>query len=1453
MASPSYSPIGTGTPGAASAEQVLVMHCLKEDSIEGRDGYSLRAASTFDADLKKWAASLKHYELPLDMKSGSLLLTQTPRRLAFLRGPEGYVTLLHSSYLPEDTCKRPHSFITHALIYPRLDLLDAVSAWGATDWRTTEYPRGATKTLDRFAGVPAGGLLGEAALQAFLSPADAPAETNQSLAQVVNPGRVERDPDQRRRWVRATLDFFVRSAEPGATRGRVYVLAEPGVVALLVYAAARLLPRRLLADVSFTTFEPPHSTLRGAKARIVGGYARNGVEPSESNALRADGFVVDTFRDSYGPEPVIDGRWPLEELLTLAADGEWAKVDEVRALWAADASVAPGVTVTALADALRNRHRVAALRAGAITPEGLLELFHTRFGAELIRDLQLRARAWTVLEPVWNTPAVRREKDLEALVVEHVDDLVADLRRRVVAEPPEAWRGDWAAIKSVAPAARFAEGAQTVLQTLAASPQADRLTAEVRAELLRDWSNAAGGGIATPAGVAALLVPPDEAAFRALVKAPALPPRFAGVALLQALSGTTKWTAGPGLLAKDVADDRFAAFLAELMKAPEPTRKAALDRLFPDGDPTRDSKTVLARALHATVPLPDGAFETLLAAARCDTPAWHDDWLEGKALETLMGRLAPGSPLAQRLWAGLVRRFTPDNFDDRKRTDILNALIPASQRFASHMAPDDRARLEGWGQLNAHVHSPATEPAAAPRLAKACKAVGTSHDALAASLFRRNVTAAVPNATAEDNARKFAKILLGLLGSEDAACSRGLELAAGASVGVREAIFTTIANDLNHDRLYNANVHLLEGTGIFRKGLLPGGARSGRKSSAASSHVKIGPIRVPKPVMERAYFSLLGFMFCLALGGVLTFVDVIKIGRPPKTKAADSAPPPPSKPQPAPPERQLVSSDQSEATPHDVKDLKKERDHWKNEWTRTDADLTRTQSDLEKYKKRYDPLSSRYEVAKKAVDDANAAATKKADDEQKAKLAAEKKAREAEAAKLESETRAKSDAENAARSSYNDVPLSINGTRKADGRIEGVDDQPDFVFLRRKRDDGTFDHSFLATLHYFKSMSRGGQGEVDFYAVDFDKDGKISWTYHGQDENPRLVKRAIASGFEQNVLLFEAIDTAKRVDTIYRDTLGNKDWIEPLKNKRRNEARTTTADPDQRHFAGLQNPDELTEQNLAVMGIGYFAIAKMKLSPIKDANGAPQKDRSGKVQYDPYPKPEIDVVEVWDGVNEARPVFRYDVSEHRDICSSGQDGKVWSMGFDTKHDRLIVNYEDLLHLIAIPLVRTDKTSPLAAWPMKHTTGVRGFDFTADGAMLLSLDKGNAIKMWGMSGTEPKSDHRDVPTGILNSTCLALSRDMAGLLAVGDKQGKVTIFEYPVAGAKPGDPPFRKLVQLDHVAMVSKLEFSADGRVLAGLAIPKAKAEISDKDPDVPPTGVIRLWPCDKLRKLAKLP
>src|SRR3954454_8964719 len=99
-------------PEGRVAEQIYVTHCLKEDSVHGKAGFSVRASSTNDQTLLRVALDYPMYELPVTMWSRSPQPDQAPRRLPLVAAPGNRVALVHSSYLTHDTIHREGSFLS---------------------------------------------------------------------------------------------------------------------------------------------------------------------------------------------------------------------------------------------------------------------------------------------------------------------------------------------------------------------------------------------------------------------------------------------------------------------------------------------------------------------------------------------------------------------------------------------------------------------------------------------------------------------------------------------------------------------------------------------------------------------------------------------------------------------------------------------------------------------------------------------------------------------------------------------------------------------------------------------------------------------------------------------------------------------------------------------------------------------------------------------------------------------------------------------------------------------------------------------------------------------------------------------------------------------------------------------------------------------------------------------
>ncbi len=813
MATPNTRSLDRSPTAAGPIEQLVVTHCLKEDSVLGQEGFSVRAASpgARDPAMMEWALKLDYYELPLDMKTGALLVNQAPRRLARVPGPGGRVALVHTAYLPQDTVGRSHSFISQILLLEELSTLSAAAAWGSSDWHTSEFTRGETKVLQALDRLPRGTLIDDTALKGFLSSAPAPAD--QSLARTIYPGRVESNPEARRRWVRAALVGFLKAVEPNSRRARMCILAEPGSVALLVYAISRLLPQQIAGSFSFSTYEPPHTTLRENKvARLIGSFARNGLDRVDLESLRRRGYVLDTFRNEEDHDLSVGADWPLEGLLKLAAEGDWRGVDEIRELWSRDPRIAPGVSSAALADALRVRPLAAALKNGTLGADGLLELRHNRLGEELLRDNESRRPTWEVVRKVWTQPRIRHE--FVELLRAHVDELLDDLSGLVESGSTGAWREAWSALKPVIPDERRVDDFSRLLAAMERTGAA--LPASERSNLVGEWCQTAPETAVFPAGLYWLLHAGSADAFRVLVGSSSVTARVAGLASCLALSSPADWAAEPAFL-KDLQEDHFHAFIADLPIFD--SRKAVYDRLR---SARGLSKALVDRLIRLRGRLPESRVEEVLSAIGCDDPVWHDYWIKGEGANfaALLERVGSDSALARRIWSGLIARVTAKNFVDAQESG-LGVLVDMRARYPNSLSREQQERLDAWNAVNLEFASPPkTQPAdKASNLAAACGAIDVPREDLAQSWFRTHVSTAASPAELKDKAEKFGRTLIGFFETEEAACERALELSAGLEA--RElrrrcmtALFDAIVSDENRDRLASRFENELLASGI---------------------------------------------------------------------------------------------------------------------------------------------------------------------------------------------------------------------------------------------------------------------------------------------------------------------------------------------------------------------------------------------------------------------------------------------------------------------------------------------------------------------------------------------------------------------------------------------------------------------------------------------------------------
>jgi hypothetical protein len=682
------APAAGGAP--ARAEQLYVTHCARGDSVQGQEGFGPRACSSSDPALLRLALELPAHELPVGMWSLNVTAAQAPRRLARVELPNGRVALVHSSYLPLDTRGRDGNYFTHVLVYDRLSPREAIRTWASPRWQT-DYLPGAPKELPPFEGLPPGSAIHDGALAAFLNPATAsPVES--ALATAVFTERVRTAGDRRRDWLRLTLAAALRAlaeSEPG--RSRVYLHAEPGVTALLVYGLARLLPEALVARLSFSTYESPGASLRECKyARVIGTWTGQPDRPLEADALRRNGYVIDLTR-----EPAPDEVPPAaDQLVALAAAGDWEAVEELHAL-AARSSAGP---VEALDEAAAVRPIYRRVKTGPLAPADLAALARSPLGEALLEEMA--PAAWPL---VWRhcleEEAARR--DFLNILRRRRDELEANVCRAILEGDSPPWPRQWALLRAVLSPADAAARFRSILAR-ARGGGWRRFPPAARLALLREWQTTEPDLAFLPAQEAELLATTGEAELAELAKSE-LPNRWLGQAWCLALADSARAPEVAALL-------QSAETLRGFCEAVRGLHAATADELLAPLLPPRKQAGVdlFARLEAAGLTLDPPVLERLLARAHAAEGRWLRHWLQGDNLARLGGALPSGSSLLAAIWKRYTASITEAYLSGHREQQALVERLEAARE--ARTPAEAAVALDGWRRRRAEI-----DGTAAPR------------------------------------------------------------------------------------------------------------------------------------------------------------------------------------------------------------------------------------------------------------------------------------------------------------------------------------------------------------------------------------------------------------------------------------------------------------------------------------------------------------------------------------------------------------------------------------------------------------------------------------------------------------------------------------------------------------------------------------------------------------------
>jgi hypothetical protein len=694
------------------AEQVYVTHCLQSDSVRNETGFSIRAASTDDPDLLKFAADYPAYELPLDMWANEPASAQAPRRLALVPAPRGMLALIHSAYVGKDTMGRPGNFFTHTIFYPQLTAAAALESWGAGAWQTS-YPSGAPKRLPALDDRPfKGGTLNAESLARFLS--GKPVDRTAELATLLFPSRLHGDAQRAQALLARTLDAYLHaSAAAAGERSRVYLLAEPGLVALLLYGVARLLPEDAAAGLTFSTYETTHKGLRQFKQAIAcGSYLREPDKGLDQEYFRKRGYGLDTFvPDRCSPELAGDASEPAKFLVQEAAHGHW---DVIAKLHECHGSGAVAVdSLNAAHELYRLFIRAQPNQGSPLTPEELLQLQRLPQGPALLR--KHHALLWpTIYRCSRANASVSRA--FAPAIRQHTSEMAQQAGRLLAARNPQ-WQEVWRLIKTADEAQeKRVERFVSLLLTAAQEAPGQPYVAGERITLLQQWQEIAAGSTPMPVPIRALLVVASGQEFEELWTAN-LPIEWLTVTLQAAFRrpGPEPWAID--VLGNERNDALTPAVVATLKDAhATPDLLSVLQRIVPDSK----ALPVLFRLLKHGLTVPPDVLDALLESCGGQKAVASRQWLKGDHLRRLLLMTAQygkrADPICRRFCDLLAQPRLPSD----QQQPLWQLLDQVRKQWPGAFPADCAQQLDDWALLYTLLTDPAQVTTAREAIDQAC-------------------------------------------------------------------------------------------------------------------------------------------------------------------------------------------------------------------------------------------------------------------------------------------------------------------------------------------------------------------------------------------------------------------------------------------------------------------------------------------------------------------------------------------------------------------------------------------------------------------------------------------------------------------------------------------------------------------------------------------------------------
>jgi GTPase-associated protein 1, N-terminal domain type 2/GTPase-associated protein 1, middle domain len=678
---------------ALALEQLYITYCLYGEGIFSEAGFAVRASSTRDPLLLRFAAEYPLYESPDAGNADSPLVPEDFARLALIRLPGGLNALIHTVSHP-GAGGRVNNFFSHALARSTLSARDALVTWASPDW-VNRCPRGQGKELPTLDSLPRPGPLNDQAVTAFLQKTFSDGEPGS--ATLFCPERLGMW-GLRRELLAQTLRgcLMATQAGPASARGRFTIRAEPSLTALLLYAAVRILPPRLVAGLTFSTYEAPFALRAYRQAQIVGTWSANSADTLEDAFFLTRGYALDTVSQRASPELLEPGDPVISEWIDLAADGEWKVLDGLYALMGD--TTGSLVSVRQAFQAARQTRRFVTGRAETVD---VLALKRSRDGQALLAQHRDKVRA-ILLGADLADPALQHE--LADLLPEseilHLEQTIAHALQGGLATD---WQKPWRLLK-----AALRSNPERLRETLPRILPPPPFPAGLRVLMLRELRDME----LPPSQQRQFLHPVLRGCTGEELEELAssgLPPEWFAWAICYALLKKESQAEAVRRLLGG-SDDIVRAFWGQLEQVKdERQRRAILAPLLSPAD--GPGALLLGRSLQNRCAIKAETLEWVLEELKAFSPGWADFWKGNGHTRQLLDILLDLGEEGGPLWSRLARQITADLlFGDPHQTALLANLVVAKER-AGHAMPESATQfVADWASFREHFVSASAAP-----------------------------------------------------------------------------------------------------------------------------------------------------------------------------------------------------------------------------------------------------------------------------------------------------------------------------------------------------------------------------------------------------------------------------------------------------------------------------------------------------------------------------------------------------------------------------------------------------------------------------------------------------------------------------------------------------------------------------------------------------------------------